>query len=40
MPSGNWFTTNTGILFCSSFAKICGDVMTQIMDGDPSLDNY
>lgn len=40
MPSGNWFNTNMGILFCSTFAKVCGDIMTQIMDGDPTLDNY
>jgi hypothetical protein len=40
MPSMGWFKTDVGVLFCSTFAKICGDVMTQVMDGDPSLDNY
>lgn len=40
MPGYDWFTTDVGILFCSTFAKVCGDAMTQIMDGDPTLDNY
>jgi hypothetical protein len=40
LPSSNWFQTDVGIAFCSTFAKVCGDIMTQIMDGDPSLDNY
>ena len=40
MPSLGWFTTDTGVLFCATFSKVCGDVMTQVMDGDPSLDNY
>lgn len=40
MPSLKWFETDEGIIFCSTFPKICGDVMTQICDGDPSLDNY
>jgi len=40
MPSLNWFTTTAGVAFCSAFSKVCGDVMTQVMDGDPTLDNY
>lgn len=40
MPSLGWFKSDVGILFCATFAKVCGDVMTQVMDGDPSLDNY
>lgn len=40
MPSFGWFTTDIGVLFCSTFGKICGDIMTQVMDGDPSVDNY
>ena len=40
LPSANWFQTDVGIAFCSTFAKVCGDLMTQIMDGDASLDNY
>lgn len=40
MPSFGWFTTDIGIVFCSTFPKICGDIMTQIMDGDASVDNY
>jgi gastric triacylglycerol lipase len=40
MPSFGWFTTDIGIVFCSTFAKVCGDIMTQIMDADPSQDNY
>ena len=35
-----WFKTDAGVVFCSTFSKICGDLMTQVMDGDPSLDNY
>jgi pimeloyl-ACP methyl ester carboxylesterase len=40
MPGFGWFTTDIGIVFCSAFGKICGDIMTQIMDGDASVDNY
>jgi hypothetical protein len=40
MPSLNWFTTDAGVAFCAAFSKVCGDVMTQVMDGDPTLDNY
>lgn len=40
LPSANWFQTDVGIAFCSTFSKVCGDLMTQIMDGDASLDNY
>lgn len=40
MPSLGWFQTTTGVAFCAAFSKICGDVMTQVMDGDASLDNY
>lgn len=40
MPGFGWFETDAGVLFCAAFGKICGDIMTQIMDGDPSVDNY
>jgi len=40
MPSSNWFNTDMGIAFCATFNKICGDMISQIMDGDSSLDNY
>lgn len=40
MPSFGWFTTDAGVIFCSTFAKVCGDIMKQIMDADPSQDNY
>jgi hypothetical protein len=40
MPSANWFNTDLGITFCAAFTKICGDMISQIMDGDSSLDNY
>lgn len=40
LPSANWFQTDAGVLFCSTFSKVCGDLMTQVMDGDASLDNY
>lgn len=40
MPSFGWFTTDAGVAFCSAFSKVCGDIMKQIMDADPSQDNY
>lgn len=40
MPSPGWFETDVGVIFCGTFPKVCGDIMTQIMDGDPSVDNY
>lgn len=40
MPSSGWFKSQMGILFCSMFSKVCGDLVGQVMDGDPDLDNY
>lgn len=40
LPSMGWFDTSAGVAFCAAFSKVCGDFMTQVMDGDPSLDNY
>lgn len=40
MPGFNWFSTDVGIIFCSAFQKVCGDVMGEIMDADSSYDNY
>lgn len=40
MPSMGWFETDAGALFCSDFPHICGDLFTQLMDGDPTVDNY
>ncbi len=40
MPGLNWFETDVGVAFCSAFGKICADLMTQVMDGDASVDNY
>jgi len=40
MPSFGWFTTDAGVIFCSTFGKVCGDIMKYIMDADPSQDNY
>jgi hypothetical protein len=40
LPSFGWFTTDIGVVFCSTFPKVCGDVMKEIMDADPSVDNY
>jgi gastric triacylglycerol lipase len=35
MPGLKWFETDAGILFCSSFPKVCGDAIGQICDADP-----
>jgi len=40
MPGLSWFESDAGIIFCSTFPKVCGDVLAQICDADPSLDNY
>lgn len=40
MPSLGWFTTDIGVLFCADFPKVCADLLAQIMDADPSVDNY
>jgi hypothetical protein len=40
MPGLGWFETDVGVAFCSAFGKICADLMTQVMDGDASVDNY
>lgn len=40
MPSFGWFKSDMGILFCSAFDKVCADVVGEVMDGDPTLDNY
>lgn len=40
MPSLKWFESDVGITFCRAFARVCADIMTQVMDGDPTLDNY
>ena len=40
MPSPGWFETDVGIAFCKSFNKVCQDILAQLMDADPSLDNY
>jgi hypothetical protein len=40
MPGFGWFETDVGVAFCAAFGKVCGDIMTQIMDGDASVDNY
>lgn len=28
------------MLFCSDFPKVCADILAQVMDADPSVDNY
>ena len=38
--SMKWFESDAGILFCATYPKVCGDVIGQICDADPSLDNY
>lgn len=40
LPGLSWFETDAGIVFCSTFPKVCGDVIGQICDADPELDNY
>ena len=40
MPSFGWFKTDLGVLFCSAYDKVCADVVGEVMDGDPTLDNY
>eukprot|EP00919_Chromeraceae_sp_WS-2016_P036337 GHVR01086251.1.p1 GENE.GHVR01086251.1~~GHVR01086251.1.p1 ORF type:complete len:190 (-),score=3.94 GHVR01086251.1:6-575(-) len=40
MPSPAWFTTNLGMLFCSTFKSVCNDLLKLIMDAKPELDNY
>ena len=40
MPSLSWFSTEAGVLFCSTFPKVCADTLKYLMDADPSLDNY
>lgn len=40
MPSFGWFTTDIGVLFCADFPKVCADLLAQVMDADPSVDNY
>ena len=40
MPSLGWFQTDLGVAFCAAFSKVCADVLTQLMDADPSVDNY
>jgi hypothetical protein len=40
MPSMKWFETDAGIIFCTEFRKYCDDAIAQLMDADPSLDNY
>jgi gastric triacylglycerol lipase len=40
MPSAGWFETDIGIAFCATFPKVCADFLAQIMDADPSVDNY
>lgn len=40
MPGLKWFETDGGIIFCRTYGKVCADIMTQICDGDPTLDNY
>lgn len=40
MPSFGWFTTDIGVLFCATFSKVCADILAQVMDADPNVDNY
>jgi len=40
LPSLKWFESDAGIIFCRAYARVCADLMTQVMDGDPTLDNY
>ena len=40
MPSPGWFQTDTGVIFCGTFPKVCADFLSQIMDADQSVDNY
>ena len=40
MPGLKWFETDLGIIFCSSYAEVCGDALKYVCDADPSLDNY
>lgn len=28
------------MLFCADFPKVCADILAEVMDADPSVDNY
>lgn len=32
--------SDVGIVFCATFPKVCSDLLAQVFDADPSLDNY
>jgi pimeloyl-ACP methyl ester carboxylesterase len=40
MPGFGWFTTDIGMIFCADFPRICADILAEVMDADPSVDNY
>lgn len=39
LPSMKWFETDAGILFCAAFENFCSDLIKNICDSDPTLDN-
>lgn len=39
LPSFGWFDTEAGVLFCAAFEGFCSDLIKNICDTDPKLDN-
>ena len=39
LPSLDWFETTAGVVFCAAFEEFCSDLIKNICDADPTLDN-